>query len=270
MKKILSIALALCMVCALSATAFASSGSDTWATGATGTDITPVTGEDFNQNETIDVPGQLSDAFSGLTGDEAAANYVVVLTWDVTSDLTYHIDAEDYAWTVYDGDNRASTSADFTAPAAAGYVGDGYWTGSAAVKMTVTNWSNRALNAAFTYADKTTEADGIEGSINTANNDCRTWTSSDLVNNANNKGETTWTADAANAYEGGTLALANPAAGVAIRAGESANNHTAGTVTVNIKACSDANAPKTTQLMNGDISAAGVTIGTVTVTITKA
>ena len=208
MKKILSIALAFCMILALSVTAFAES-PDTWATGGTASAVTTVTGDTFSRSETIDVPGYLSDAFSSLTGNVAAANYVVVLAWTVASNLTYNIDATDYAWTVYDSSDNPSTESSFTAPNKAGYVGDGYWTGQATVEMTVTNWSNRALDATFSYADKTSSETNIEGDINTAINNARTWASSALD-------DATWAANAT-AYTGGVLALTNPATGVAIR-----------------------------------------------------
>lgn len=261
MKKLISLALALCMVLALGVTALAAD-SDTWATGGTSSSVTAVSGDDFSKSETIDVPGYYVDAFSSLTGEEATANYVVVLEWNVTSNLTYTITNSDYAWTVYDSDEKVSTAADFDSPAKAGYVGGGHWSGTASIGVTVTNWSNRALNATFAYADKAASGnDGIEKDIDTTN--ARTWTDSSLVSNTNTGGGiTTWTANSGDT-NGGVLALANPATGVAIRDTADAANKTAGTVTLAINALDSSN----NEQMSGDISKSDIAIGTLTVTI---
>lgn len=241
MKKLFSIALALALVLSLSVTAFASGGSSTWATGAKAEGVTAWDGM-APVAQDITIPADFEDKFDA---DTVTANYFVVLTWDVESTLKYTIESSNFSWVVYDSADKDSQSADFNGTAAkAGYEGDGTWSGSATVKVTMQNWSNRPIKGSFTYTDMTAAASeaisgSVERDINTGADGVRTM--------------------------GSDITLASAAEGVSIYDPADANNHVdaADVIAVTI----DAGAVGAPKGMTGAISAANTVIGTLTVTI---
>lgn len=122
MKKTISILLALVLVLALSATAFA-------------TDINSVAG---NNTATQDVTAQV---VSGTVG-ETATVYYVTITWNADRNtLKYTEAAAEYEWN----------------PATLQYTGEGHeagWSGDAQYTITVTNKSNAAVKAQASWQEK--------------------------------------------------------------------------------------------------------------------
>lgn len=162
MKKILSLVLALVMIFAMATTAFA---ADNYTNDASFTITTSASDASGAVNSETPYTWNI-DVTAGLQADtvteaEVAANYYVIVSWDVTSDLVYKIGKDAYSWNVYS--NMADKTDAATGNAVgAGYEVDyskGYWEGSATVKVTVTNWSNRTVtaNIAFDPAEKNEE-----------------------------------------------------------------------------------------------------------------
>lgn len=150
MKKIISLILVLVMLCAVAMSASAEEFTITTSTSENATGE----GQDYTWNINVTAGLQAEE----VTEADVAANYYVVVSWEVESDLVYSIGKEAYSWNVY---SDVATKTDATAgnAAGAGYEVDysqGTWTGSATVKVTVTNWSNRAVtaNVAFDPAEK--------------------------------------------------------------------------------------------------------------------
>lgn len=175
MKKILSLVLALVMICAMATTAFAAdptTGSFTITTSAS--DTANASGSEYSWN--IDVPA----ALEAEEVDEAdvAANYYVVVTWEIESSLKYTIGADAYSWNIYSAINeengtKTKLAADDTTTtvAGAGYEVDysvGKWSGKADISVTVTNWSNRALTADVDFVSAKKGDAGVAADITVA------------------------------------------------------------------------------------------------------
>lgn len=257
MKKFLSIFLVFALIATLGVAAYAvttrSSVTVTITTNTAGTvnqnDATQAAGTENRFD--IPITGTLDGSFNE---DEVDANFFVYLRWAVTSDLTYTIEATDYSWTVYDTSDNHSDSADFIGPNVAGYLGDGDWSGTASIAVSMENWSNRALSVSVSYADKTAGAEGIVETIDTS-----------AVRSFTAGAGTTW-ADDATPANGGIMSLGSAAAGVMYGVDPSEDNVTRGAVTLEINA--EAGRPDGGKsLMDGDIDTDGVPIGTLTVTI---
>lgn len=261
MRKATSILLALALVVALGAAAYAVNSGSVQVTITTNTagvidtsDATQAVGTDDHFD--IPITGTLNGSFNE---NEVEANFYVLLKWAVESDLTYTIEATDYAWTVWDDveadKGNTSDSAAFIGPVSAGYVGDGDWSGKATIDVSLENWSNRALSVGLAYADKPKGGD-IYVDIDTA-----------AVRSFDPDDNTDWTAAAAPA-DGGTISLDSAAADAYWGAAPSADNVTTGAVTLSIDADSNRDADGKS-LMQGDITQGGISIGTLTVTITS-
>lgn len=161
MKKILSLVLALALICAMATTAFAANYTDDATFTITTSEADNATGSGTDYTWNIDVSAKLEA--EEVNEADVAANYYVVVSWDVTSELTYKIGSDAYSWNVYSAVNeetgeKTSAANDGNATAA-GYEVDytkGVWDGSATVKVTVENWSNRTVTAeiAFDPAEK--------------------------------------------------------------------------------------------------------------------
>lgn len=168
MKKILSLALALIMICAMTTVAFA-----TEATTATNSfTITTASGEGENTGATVSGHKWSISIGAGLDADEVteadvAANYYVVVDWTVTSDLVYKIGKDAYSWNITTDESTQQATG-------AGYVVDyskGIWEGSAIVEVTVTNWSNRELTATIGFDPSEKDADnGVVSDIKVKEN----------------------------------------------------------------------------------------------------
>lgn len=241
MKRILSAALALAMVLCLSVSAFAADPKHTWGTGITADDTegdVKTAWDGLTEvSQDITVPAAFND--DDFDATKVEANYFVVLTWNVESTLTYTIQSSDFTWHVYDAlaDGEDSQSADFSGTAAAaGYEGDGKWTGTATVNVTMQNWSNRPVKGVFSYADMTA-ANSTDGYVK-----------KDIV-----------TDDARTLHD--PITLASAADGVEVYEDASAGNYVdSGDVTaLTIDADSGT--------MTGAISDSDAVIGTLTVTI---
>ena len=237
MKKFLSIALALCLVLSISVTAFAIE-STTYGTGATATGVTAWDGTS-STSQNITVPATFDG--SGFDDMDVTANYFVVLRWGVTSTLTYTITSSDFSWVVYDSADKDSKDSNFSGTAAkAGYTGNGTWSGTATVSVSMQNWSNRPIKGAFSYADMTVA------------NSTDTYVKKDI----DTSGVRTMGTD---------IELASAAENVEVYAAADANNHvdsdTVTAVTIN---AGTAGSPTG---MTGAISDSNAVIGTLTVTI---
>lgn len=256
MKKVLSIFLVLALAVGVSTAAYAVS------TGAVTVTITTTTAGKVNLSDATQASGTEDHFDIPITGtldgsfneNEVEANFYVYLSWSVNSDLTYTIRNTDYAWTVYDSGGNTSTKDSFAGPVSAGYVGSGDWTGSAEISARLENWSNRALTVAFSYADKTAEAEGILQSIDTG-----------AVRSFEADAGTVWSADTTPA-DGGLMSLASAAADVLYGADPSADNVARGAVTMRIDA--EQKGPDGKSLMAGDIVQDGISIGALTLRIT--
>lgn len=169
MKKITSLILALVMALSLTTAAFAADpikSAETTGTVTITTDSTtdPDAGTvKLGESYTINVPGSLDNSIKP-DGSEAA-NYYVVVSWKVNSDITYQVGGEGYTWTLKGTD-------DFTGVAvtenvkSAGYVSGGdKWVGSATVELTVQNWSNKALTATSEFKGATDTESYVDTTI---------------------------------------------------------------------------------------------------------
>lgn len=231
MKKILSVVLALAMTFALCTTVFA-------ADPVVKVTTTPATDEASAVENTNKWSIPVTSGYEN-NATKADDQYYVVVEWEVTTTLKYTIGNDDYVWTV----QKNATSADSTAldkPTNAGYVVGGKWdnAGEASVKVTLTNWSNCAINAKLDWVASTNTVDGVETNIVTT-----TTFDSDAAP------ATTKTLNATAAYTGelpGGTDLNLTTTGVAVSS------------TLNIK------------VTDGAISKANATIGTLTVTVMKA
>lgn len=168
MKKITSLILALVMALSLTTAAFAAdpiasaekTGTVTITTNST-TDPDAGTVA-FGDTYTIKVPG----SYAAIKPDGSeAANYYVVVSWKVNSNITYQVGGKGYTWTL-------KGTEDFTGDAvtenvkSAGYVSNGnQWAGSATVELTVQNWSNKALTATSAFAGATDAETYVETTI---------------------------------------------------------------------------------------------------------
>lgn len=154
MKKIMCMILALVMVMSLNVTAMA----DEEKSEKTGT--VTITDKSKEYRTTIEVPAK------GNVADFTSENetYYVEMTWSVESTLTYTVNTTDYVWNVYnvsDDDDKTETkltnndaTAESKPTATMGrYDVNGKWSGTATIKVDVKNWSNVAVQATATWAD---------------------------------------------------------------------------------------------------------------------
>ena len=147
MKKITSLILALVMALSLTTAAFAAN-YDGATTG--NVKITTTTGESGNptmEGNTWDIDVWAGRTDGTLSADDAAAvkaNFYVVVNWTVESTITYQIDKSTYAWAFTKDTSDTVTSAGFQA-------GDAKWDGNAKVTVNITNWSNRPIDAKYTW-----------------------------------------------------------------------------------------------------------------------
>lgn len=132
MKKTISILLALVLVLALSATAFAANSIEPNVSGT-------------GKATTGDVTASYTD---GTTGEVAKAYYVTV-SWDVDSSLAYTAGNTTLTWNAEEMKYEGTT-------------GDGMWSGAATVKVTVTNKSNAAITATAVWNKDTSAGASAE------------------------------------------------------------------------------------------------------------
>lgn len=169
MKKTLSLILALVLTFALASTAFAADDngmatddSGVYVSGEKTFTITNKEGADAlvsadDNTWKIGVEAELDD--TAAKEENAAANYYVVVTWNVTSELVYTLNETAYAWHVY-SDEEGTTEATTGEAKSAGYkldYSDGEWTGTATIDVTITNWSNREVTYTLGFEAATTE-----------------------------------------------------------------------------------------------------------------
>lgn len=164
MKKITSLILALVMALSLTTAAFADDHTTTGKTGSVTitTDTGEPTANKIGDKWNIAVPAS-GAAAEAPKKDAIDAKYYVVVTWTVTSDLTYQLDETNYSWAFYGSDNAEinDVAAEGVDVAKAGYkAGDRTWSGEAKVNVKIENWSNAKLTA--TYGYEAAAADGAK------------------------------------------------------------------------------------------------------------
>lgn len=236
MKKFISLMLALVLTLGLATTAFADNYTDDKSFTITTSTAEGTTGSGSDYTWNIDVTAGLDAPTQEELAAEGAvaANYYVVVEWDVESSLvfTYGIDA--FSWNVYsDVDNKVdATNGDAKG---AGYEVDysmGKWEGEATIDVTVTNWSNRELTAKVAFQGAAADADkGIVTAITVK--------------------------EGATAITNPTLTIKSAAENVAIVDGETTTSAATGQSQVKLDATT----------LSGAINKADATIGTVTVTL---
>ncbi len=153
MKKFLSAVLALAMAFALCTTAFA----DTTVKVTT----TPAADEASATTDTNSwqVPVPAEYVKETATKEDVETKFYVVVEWEMMNNtLKYTVGKDSYVWTVADADGKAADATNNAKPAGAGYTvtknTNGTWdeNGEANYKVTVTNWSNAAVNAKLSWA----------------------------------------------------------------------------------------------------------------------
>lgn len=169
MKKITSLILALVMALSLTTAAFATettisgapkntegkytnSGTVTITTGGTAGEETGAVGDSWK----ITVPASLEskDAPSKTDYKTVAANYYVVVNWDVESSIVFKANGDGYSWVVTDKDDQQAALAQKDISGAYESA-NSTWAGNATVKVTVTNLSNRVMYADTAFAPET-------------------------------------------------------------------------------------------------------------------
>lgn len=172
MKKITSLILALVMALSLTVTALAAEPviikGDEAAFGAA------------TKTWNVEVPADFDGTKAPAQESDVKATYYVKIEWSFDGDntLKYVDDKANYSWKVL-GAGDADATATETDPSHAGYAVSQQWQGTAKIKVTVTNWSNRAMKAGMTFAPVTTvvtgEETGVTKAINTSAEGCLTW-----------------------------------------------------------------------------------------------
>lgn len=160
MKKIISLILALVMAMSLAVTAMAANTHET--SGIIGNVTIQVdesaagTGAKLGDSWKFDIPATGSVVEFNKTIVDPT--YYVVMTWDVTSNLTYTVNNTDYKWNVYNvAEDGAETQLNGTdektkTPTEARYDVEGKWNGEANIKVSVANWSNVDITATPAWA----------------------------------------------------------------------------------------------------------------------
>lgn len=249
MKKLIGMIMAIAMTFALATTAFAVQSPVTISSNT-------VTEDDHNMkyNENgntigIDIPAN----FVASANDpyKVKANYYVIVKYEVKSELVFTVGESAYTWNVNEGEKGTVTSANHQLKSSY----DGTWSGTAAVNVTVENWSNRDMQAAMTFAPTTTTAtsendNGVLEAI-TVKNEAQTFAAS--ADNSTTK--TKWI-EANHA-----LNLQSAAAGVGFEEDNKAESPVSGSATFTIDAANNG--------MTGAISKSKAVIGTLTVKLTS-
>lgn len=185
MKKITSLILALVMALSLTVTAMAADQSpviikgDDAAFGAA------------TKTWNIEVPAGFDGTNAPTKEADVKATYYVKIEWSFgdNNSLKYVDDKANYSWKVLDANNADATTSSAGDPTHAGYEVGQQWQGTAAINVTVTNWSNRAMKADMAFAPVTTVAEsGVTKAINVSESGCLTWTGYDGTNTTSNAG----------------------------------------------------------------------------------
>lgn len=169
MKKITSLILALVMALSLTVTALADEPviikGDAAAFG------------EATKTWSVEVPAGFDGTKAPTQESDVAATYYVKIEWsfDGTNSLKYVDDKAHYSWKVLGAGDADATTTE-TDPTHAGYAVSQQWEGTAKIKVTVTNWSNRAMKADMAFAPVTTVAtSGVTKAIDTSAEGCLTW-----------------------------------------------------------------------------------------------
>lgn len=232
MKKFLSIILVCVLAVAISVPAFATTGSP----------VTLKTGGDPSwdgtaESTTIDVPATLVNQMPeggvaptvGTGEGDAAKVYYVELSWTVNSTLTYTVGSDDYVWTVYKNDKTTALTGSEAGTGEAGYAryvqGEGDWSGTAAVEVTLKNWSNVPVKGAvsWTAADA---GDNVQEPLTWATTPAPTKATIQLASAVGTVAANGWEASSAQ-EDSSTVAIGTPTGGVI-----TADQAVIGTVTV--------------------------------------
>lgn len=171
MKKILSLVLALAMICAMATTAFAADITVGGTADESNTQTITITNNETDDTDSIYADGNSWNIGVQAGFDDTAAQagssadvYYVVVTWEVRSTLKYTLDNDAYCWTVYSdvSDEENKVEATSGEAVAAGYIlnyDKGTWSGKANINVTVTNWSNVDVAYSMTWTPATTATD---------------------------------------------------------------------------------------------------------------
>lgn len=169
MKKITSLILALVMALSLTVTALADEPviikGDAAAFGTA------------TKTWKVEVPAGFDGTNAPKQESDVTATYYVKIEWsfDGTNTLRYVDDKAHYSWKVLGAGDADATDTE-TDPTHAGYAVSQQWEGTAKINVTVTNWSNRAMQANMTFAPVTTEvASGVTKAIDVSKTDCLKW-----------------------------------------------------------------------------------------------
>ena len=167
MKKMISLVLALVMICAMATTAFAADLETIQEDGSTFTIITDKSegAVDTTVGDlTIDVEATYNNSVTFPESyTDVEASYFVVVTWDIESTLAYTVGGK-YVWNAYNEDGNIANAAEAVSEAGYDIVYDADttgWFGEATVNVTVENWSNRVVEANVVY----TNEDGFEATV---------------------------------------------------------------------------------------------------------
>lgn len=249
MKKLIGMIMAIAMTFALATTAFAAE------TTVTVTSDPNKTGDGYEQikpdGNTWDI-GIPANFVAGANDPyKVEANYYVIVKYEVKPNLVFTVGETAYTWNVHEGENGTVTSANHALKADF----DGKWSGTAAVNVTVENWSNRDMQAAMTFAPTTTVAtskndNGVLKPI-TVTDAAQTFAAAA----GNSPTKTKWD-DKSHA-----LTLQSAAFGVKFEEGNKADNPVSGSATFTINAADNG--------MTGAISRSNAVIGTLTVKLTS-
>lgn len=190
MKKITSLILALVMALSLTTAAFATettitgatkntegkytnNGTVTITTGGTAGETTGAVGDSWK----ITVPASKTEVTVPTDYKTVTANYYVVVKWEVESSIVYKVGGEGYSWVVTDKDSEGR-ALEQAAINGAYVAGGNTWEGTASVKVTVTNLSNRQMTAKATFAPATgvtvTAADAADVVLDSASKNVTT------------------------------------------------------------------------------------------------